>query len=213
MLWLQGGHGALTIGLKNSNKFKSISALSPICHPSDCPWGIKGVPRLCPTHIVQVDVSRRQRDGSSPSAAAAAKGCATQHRAQLILCQPSALRLVSYQASPEKLSVFLVPEVAIPIGLTHAPTCCSWHCYASCMSSGSQVMRDDPWLTRCLARASRTEHGLPGQVCRHSGFDVMSTSRGRHRHSRHRDCMQSRSSQTHAAPSLSRAAQAGPCRC
>lgn len=36
-----GGHGALTIALKNSDKFKSVSAFSPICNPMDCPWGIK----------------------------------------------------------------------------------------------------------------------------------------------------------------------------
>lgn len=36
-----GGHGALTIGLKNPGMFSSISAFSPICHPVDCPWGKK----------------------------------------------------------------------------------------------------------------------------------------------------------------------------
>ncbi|TQV86931.1 S-formylglutathione hydrolase [Aliikangiella coralliicola] len=36
-----GGHGALTIGLKNPEKFKSISAFSPIVAPSQCPWGEK----------------------------------------------------------------------------------------------------------------------------------------------------------------------------
>lgn len=36
-----GGHGALTIGIKNPQRYCSISALSPICHPSDCPWGQK----------------------------------------------------------------------------------------------------------------------------------------------------------------------------
>ena len=36
-----GGHGALTIGLKNPNKFKSISAFSPIVAPMQCPWGEK----------------------------------------------------------------------------------------------------------------------------------------------------------------------------
>ncbi len=35
-----GGHGALTIGLKNPEQFKSISAFSPICAPSRSPWGI-----------------------------------------------------------------------------------------------------------------------------------------------------------------------------
>ena len=38
-----GGHGALQIGLKNfaSGLFRSISAFSPIAHPSVGPWGIK----------------------------------------------------------------------------------------------------------------------------------------------------------------------------
>lgn len=36
-----GGHGALVIGLKNPDIFKSISAFAPICAPSQCPWGIK----------------------------------------------------------------------------------------------------------------------------------------------------------------------------
>ncbi|MGC9491878.1 S-formylglutathione hydrolase [Vibrio genomosp. F10] len=36
-----GGHGALTIGLKNSDQYQSISAFSPISHPINCPWGQK----------------------------------------------------------------------------------------------------------------------------------------------------------------------------
>lgn len=36
-----GGHGALTIGLKNSEDYRSISAFSPICNPMQCPWGQK----------------------------------------------------------------------------------------------------------------------------------------------------------------------------
>ncbi len=34
-----GGHGALTIGLKHPDIFKSISAFSPIVAPMQCPWG------------------------------------------------------------------------------------------------------------------------------------------------------------------------------
>ena len=34
-----GGHGALTIGLRNPNRFRSISAFSPIVAPSRVPWG------------------------------------------------------------------------------------------------------------------------------------------------------------------------------
>ncbi|NNE39258.1 MAG: S-formylglutathione hydrolase [Gammaproteobacteria bacterium] len=36
-----GGHGALTIGLKNPGRYKSISAFSPIVNPTQCPWGRK----------------------------------------------------------------------------------------------------------------------------------------------------------------------------
>ncbi len=40
-----GGHGALTIALRNPDRFKSISAFSPIVAPSDCPWGKKALGR------------------------------------------------------------------------------------------------------------------------------------------------------------------------
>lgn len=36
-----GGHGALTVGLRHPDRFKSVSAFSPICHPSVVPWGEK----------------------------------------------------------------------------------------------------------------------------------------------------------------------------
>ncbi len=36
-----GGHGALTIGLKNPKAYRSISAFSPISNPMQCPWGQK----------------------------------------------------------------------------------------------------------------------------------------------------------------------------
>ena len=36
-----GGHGALVIGLRNPEKFKSISAFSPIVNPISSPWGHK----------------------------------------------------------------------------------------------------------------------------------------------------------------------------
>lgn len=38
-----GGHGALTIGLKNPNRFVSFSAFSPIVAPTQCPWGRKAL--------------------------------------------------------------------------------------------------------------------------------------------------------------------------
>ena len=36
-----GGHGALTIWLKNPDLFVSASAVAPICAPMQCPWGEK----------------------------------------------------------------------------------------------------------------------------------------------------------------------------
>jgi len=38
-----GGHGALTIALRNPNRFKSVSAFSPVVAPLQCPWGEKAL--------------------------------------------------------------------------------------------------------------------------------------------------------------------------
>jgi S-formylglutathione hydrolase len=36
-----GGHGALTIALKNPDKYQSLSAFAPIAAPMQSPWGLK----------------------------------------------------------------------------------------------------------------------------------------------------------------------------
>ena len=36
-----GGHGALSLALRHPQLFKSVSALAPICAPTQCPWGRK----------------------------------------------------------------------------------------------------------------------------------------------------------------------------
>lgn len=38
-----GGHGALTIALRNPGRFRSVSAFSPIVSPMNCPWGHKAL--------------------------------------------------------------------------------------------------------------------------------------------------------------------------
>ena len=38
-----GGHGALTIALKNPDRYRSVSAFAPICSPMRCPWGEKAL--------------------------------------------------------------------------------------------------------------------------------------------------------------------------
>ena len=38
-----GGHGALTIALRNPDRFRSVSAFAPIVSPLNCPWGDKAL--------------------------------------------------------------------------------------------------------------------------------------------------------------------------
>ncbi|MBO1906798.1 S-formylglutathione hydrolase [Microvirga sp. 3-52] len=38
-----GGHGALTIALRNPGRFKAVSAFAPIASPMSCPWGEKAL--------------------------------------------------------------------------------------------------------------------------------------------------------------------------
>lgn len=40
-----GGHGALTIGLRNPGRFRAVSAIAPIVSPLNCPWGEKALGR------------------------------------------------------------------------------------------------------------------------------------------------------------------------
>ena len=38
-----GGHGALTIALRNPGRYRAVSAFAPICAPSQSPWGQKAL--------------------------------------------------------------------------------------------------------------------------------------------------------------------------
>ena len=38
-----GGHGALTVSLRNPGRFRSTSAFAPIVSPINCPWGEKAL--------------------------------------------------------------------------------------------------------------------------------------------------------------------------
>ena len=66
-----GGHGALTIGLKNAAQYRSISAFSPISNPIQCPWGQKAFTAYLGTDIEnwkQYDASELLKQGPSPLA-------------------------------------------------------------------------------------------------------------------------------------------------
>ncbi|KAF4736609.1 hypothetical protein FOZ63_008245 [Perkinsus olseni] len=41
-----GGHGSLTVALKNPGKYKSASAFAPACNLSETPWGFKAFGRF-----------------------------------------------------------------------------------------------------------------------------------------------------------------------
>ena len=55
-----GGHGALTIGLKNPGTYRSLSAFAPISNPVDCPWGRKAFSR----YLGDDEASWREYDAS-----------------------------------------------------------------------------------------------------------------------------------------------------
>lgn len=40
-----GGHGAISIALKNPEKYKSVSVFAPVVHPLKSEWGIYGMPK------------------------------------------------------------------------------------------------------------------------------------------------------------------------
>lgn len=46
-----GGHGALTIALKNPSRYSSVSAFSPIVNPINSPWGEKAFTTYLGEHV------------------------------------------------------------------------------------------------------------------------------------------------------------------
>jgi S-formylglutathione hydrolase len=88
-----GGHGALTIALKNPARYRSVSAFAPIVAPSDAPWGQKALPRYL---------------GESPAAWAPYDACALiRHGARfpgtLLVDQGEADKFLQSQLQPEQL--------------------------------------------------------------------------------------------------------------
>ena len=53
-----GGHGALTLALRHPQRYRSLSALAPICAPIEVPWGQKALPR----YLGEDPVAWRQAD-------------------------------------------------------------------------------------------------------------------------------------------------------
>lgn len=88
-----GGHGALTIALKNPGMYKSVSAFAPICSPTQCPWGEKAFSN----YLGDDKNSWEQYDACLLIANA-------QERLHLLVDQGSADNFLVEQLKPELLS-------------------------------------------------------------------------------------------------------------
>jgi S-formylglutathione hydrolase len=59
-----GGHGAITLALRNPGRFKAVSAFAPISSPVNCPWGEKalgGLSRARPRRLARARRLRADR--------------------------------------------------------------------------------------------------------------------------------------------------------
>ncbi len=104
-----GGHGALTLALKNPGRFRSVSAFAPIVAPSQVPWGQKALPLYL---------------GDNPSAWAAHDAVAlieAGHRvAELLIDQGLADNFLENQLQPERLEAACT-AAGIPLTLRRHP--------------------------------------------------------------------------------------------
>ncbi len=90
-----GGHGALTIGLRNMPLFRSLSAFAPICTTIDSPWGQKALGAYLGDDRSQwavydaCEVARRCTD--------------TQHFSKILVDQGAADNFLAAQLKPDLL--------------------------------------------------------------------------------------------------------------
>lgn len=92
-----GGHGALTLALKNPARYCSVSAFAPICSPANCPWGQKAL-----RGYLGDDKNKwRQYDACALVADGAADGAAD--KLELLVEQGTADEFLHTQLKPELL--------------------------------------------------------------------------------------------------------------
>jgi S-formylglutathione hydrolase len=88
-----GGHGALTLGLRNPGLYRSISAFAPIAAPMQCPWGIKAFERYLG--------SDRRNWAQYDAAELVAK---KPHPAPILIDQGDADQFLAEQLKPQKFA-------------------------------------------------------------------------------------------------------------
>lgn len=104
-----GGHGALTIGLRNPERFRSVSAFAPIVAPSQVPWGRKALGQYLGTD----EATWRRHD----AVALIEDGARV---AELLVDQGDADAFLAEQLRPELLEVACA-TAAIPLTLRRQP--------------------------------------------------------------------------------------------
>ncbi len=87
-----GGHGAITLALNNTERFRSISAFAPISSPMNCPWGQKAL-----SHYLGNDTQTWQAHDSAWLIANAEK------QLPLLVDQGDADSFLTEQLQPEHL--------------------------------------------------------------------------------------------------------------
>ena len=86
-----GGHGALTLALRYSRRFRSVSAFAPIVAPSEVPWGRKAFPR----YLGEDRAAWLEHD-------ACALVASRQHPGTILVDQGLADRFLEVQLQPER---------------------------------------------------------------------------------------------------------------
>jgi S-formylglutathione hydrolase len=103
-----GGHGALTIGLRNMPLFRSLSAFAPICTTLHSPWGQKAL-----GHYLGDD----RATWSDYDACEVARTCTdTTHYSKILVDQGGADSFLTEQLKPELL-VEACAESGLPLEL------------------------------------------------------------------------------------------------
>ena len=90
-----GGHGALTIGLQNTNLYRSLSAFAPICTTLHSPWGQKAL-----GYYLGEDRSRWQ---AHDAAEVARNASDTTHYGRILVDQGADDPFLAEQLQPERL--------------------------------------------------------------------------------------------------------------
>lgn len=106
-----GGHGAITMALKNPGSYKSVSAFSPICNPVNVPWGEKAF-----TGYLGEDRSTWKQYDSCELMRASAGSQAVKASLPMLVDQGTADNFLDNQLKPETLEA-AAKEVNYPLTL------------------------------------------------------------------------------------------------